>query len=39
MKRKILLENSGFDLNKIAVKHLLSHTSGISDYIDDSYFL
>ncbi len=38
-KTKRLLKNSGYDVNKITVKHLLSHTSGITDYVDDSYFL
>ncbi len=38
-KTKKLLKNSGYDVNKITVKHLLSHTSGITDYVDDAYFL
>ncbi|WP_414820074.1 serine hydrolase, partial [Staphylococcus epidermidis] len=25
-------------MNTITVKHLLSHTSGIQDYVDDAYF-
>ncbi len=33
-----LLETDGYDLNAITVKHLLSHTSGIFDYANDSYF-
>ena len=33
-----LLEKDGYDLNTITVKHLLSHTSGIQDYVDDAYF-
>ncbi|MDM1546790.1 serine hydrolase [Empedobacter falsenii] len=33
-----LLEKDGYDLNTITVKHLLSHTTGIQDYVDDAYF-
>ncbi len=33
-----LLKTTGYDVNKITVKHLLSHTSGIHDYVDDAYF-
>lgn len=33
-----LFENDGYDLNTIKVKHLLSHTSGISDYVNSEYF-
>lgn len=33
-----LLEKDGYDLNTITVKHLLSHTSGIQDYLDEAYF-
>jgi len=29
---------SGYDLNSITIKHLLSHTSGINDYVTDEYF-
>lgn len=38
-KTKRLLKKSGYDVNKITVKHLLSHTSGITDYVNDAYFL
>ncbi|WP_312356486.1 serine hydrolase [Empedobacter sp.] len=37
-KTRQLLEKDGYDLNTITVKHLLSHTSGIQDYVDDAYF-
>ena len=33
-----LLEKAGYDTEKLTVKHLLSHTSGIQDYVDDAYF-
>lgn len=33
-----LLLNAGYQTNVILIKHLLSHTSGISDYVDDDYF-
>lgn len=33
-----LLEKDGYDLNEITIKHLLSHTSGIQDYLDEAYF-
>lgn len=33
-----LFSNDGYDLNAITIRHLLSHTSGISDYVDESYF-
>lgn len=33
-----LLQNAGYKTNIILIKHLLSHTSGISDYVDDDYF-
>ncbi len=32
------LKNDGYDLTKITIRHLLSHTSGIHDYVDDDYF-
>ncbi len=38
-KTKRLLKNAGYDINKITVRHLLSHTSGISDHVDKSYFV
>lgn len=38
-KTKRLLKKQGYDLNKIKVKNLLSHTSGITDYVDEDYFL
>jgi len=37
-KTRRLFERDGYDLNAITVKHLLSHTSGIQDYVDESYF-
>lgn len=37
-KTERLLKKSGYDVNKITVKNLLSHTSGITDYVDDAYF-
>jgi len=37
-KTKLKLEQGGYDLNTIMVKHLLSHTAGLRDYIDDGYF-
>jgi len=37
-KTKTLLIKSGYNVNNITVKHLLSHTSGISDYVNDAYF-
>lgn len=37
-KTRQLFEKDGYDLNKITVKHLLSHTGGIQDYVDDAYF-
>ncbi len=33
-----LIEGNGYDLNTITVKQLLSHTSGIRDYVDEAYF-
>lgn len=35
---KELLKKDGYDLQNIQVKHLLSHTSGIADYVNDDYF-
>lgn len=37
-KTKKLLLKSGYNLDKITVRNLLSHTSGITDYVNDSYF-
>lgn len=34
----VLFEKDGYDFNKITVRHLLSHTSGIHDYVDQAYF-
>jgi D-alanyl-D-alanine carboxypeptidase len=31
-------EKSGYDFNAISVRHLMSHTSGINDYVDEDYF-
>ncbi|MEM8586012.1 MAG: serine hydrolase domain-containing protein [Bacteroidota bacterium] len=33
-----LLKTDQYDLDKITVRQLLSHTSGIHDYVDDDYF-
>lgn len=35
---RILLKQDGYKLKKITVRHLLSHSSGIHDYVDDDYF-
>jgi len=35
---RTLFEKKGYDLHHITVKHLLSHTSGIQDYVDEAYF-
>ena len=32
------LSSAGYQLDKITVKNLLSHTSGIRDYVDEDYF-
>jgi D-alanyl-D-alanine carboxypeptidase len=32
-----LFESDGYDLDRIKIKHLLSHTSGIEDYANDEY--
>jgi len=32
-----LFESDGYDLDRIKIKHLLSHTSGIDDYANDEY--
>jgi D-alanyl-D-alanine carboxypeptidase len=37
-KSRKLFEKDGYDLTKITIKHLLSHTSGIADYVNDDYF-
>jgi len=37
-KTRSLLKREGYDLNKITIRHLLSHTSGINDYVSDNYF-
>ena len=37
-KTKKRLKRNCYDVNKIAIKHLLSHTSGITDYVNDDYF-
>ena len=36
-KSKRALRKDGYDLEAITIKHLLSHTSGIQDYVDDDY--
>ncbi|MBI3233604.1 MAG: beta-lactamase family protein [Bacteroidetes bacterium] len=33
-----LFKNDGYKTNEITVRHLLSHTSGIADYVNDDYF-
>ena len=33
-----LLKQKGYKLNAITVRQLLSHTSGITDYVNDAYF-
>ncbi len=33
-----LFSEDGYDFNQITVRHLLSHTSGIADYVDSTYF-
>ena len=33
-----LFQNDGYAFEKIKIKHLLSHTSGIADYVNDDYF-
>lgn len=33
----LMFENDGYDFDKIKIKHLLSHTSGIKDYADQEY--
>ncbi len=35
---KALLAGDGYNMNQITVRHLLSHTSGIADYVNDDYF-
>ncbi len=36
-KTATLLHNDGYELDQIKIKHLLSHTSGIADYVNDDY--
>ncbi|MCZ4408268.1 serine hydrolase [Cryomorphaceae bacterium 1068] len=36
-KTRTLFEGGGYDLNAIKVKHLMSHTSGVRDYVDEEY--
>ncbi len=36
-KSKELLQKDGYDLKSITIKHLLSHTSGIQDYVHQDY--
>ncbi|PJJ62797.1 serine hydrolase domain-containing protein [Chryseobacterium geocarposphaerae] len=33
-----VLSAAGYNTNNITLKHLLSHTSGIRDYVDEGYF-
>ena len=35
---KIQLTKAGYNLDSITIRHLLSHTSGIRDYVDEDYF-
>ncbi|MEM6517554.1 MAG: serine hydrolase domain-containing protein [Bacteroidota bacterium] len=37
-KTTALFKNDGYQLDKIKIKHLLSHTSGINDYVNNDYF-
>lgn len=37
-KTGALLEEDAYNLDKITIRHLLSHTSGIHDYVNDEYF-
>lgn len=37
-KSRKRLKKNGYDVNKITIRHLLSHTSGITDYVTDDYF-
>ena len=36
-KTRKLFEEAGYDLDKITIKHLLSHTSGIQNYANQEY--
>jgi len=36
-KTRILFEQGGYNLDSIAIKHLLSHTSGIQNYANQKY--
>ncbi|WP_265430045.1 serine hydrolase domain-containing protein [Chryseobacterium sp. YIM B08800] len=35
---RIQLMKAGYNLDSITIRHLLSHTSGIRDYVDEGYF-
>ncbi|MEL6535498.1 MAG: serine hydrolase domain-containing protein [Bacteroidota bacterium] len=35
---RAFLEQDQYNLTAITIRHLLSHTSGIHDYVDDAYF-
>lgn len=37
-RTKELMSNSGYDLMEIKISHLLSHTSGINDYLESPIF-
>lgn len=37
-KTRHLFESNGYNLAVITIKNLLSHTSGIQDYVDEAYF-
>jgi D-alanyl-D-alanine carboxypeptidase len=38
VKTNTRLLKAGYKTDEIKIKHLLSHTSGIADYVDDDYF-
>ncbi|MFC7345375.1 serine hydrolase domain-containing protein [Chryseobacterium zhengzhouense] len=35
---RMQLTKAGYNLDSITIRHLLSHTSGIRDYVDEGYF-
>lgn len=35
---QLAYKRNGYDLSSITLRHLLSHTSGINDYVTDEYF-
>lgn len=38
LKSRSILAKAGYHLDSITIRHLLSHTSAIRDYVDDGYF-